>query len=75
MFGTLAVCLTSAHQGDDLRLTHRGEDFEFRTSLFSDFDMSYAAWYSDVLHEVQPITSGYRLVLIYNLIRHDGTDI
>jgi hypothetical protein len=26
------------------------------------------AWYSDVVHEVKPVTSGYRLALIYNLV-------
>jgi hypothetical protein len=35
----------------------------------SDLEYSCAAWYSDVVHEVKPITSGYRLVLIYNLVQ------
>ena len=34
--------------------------------------MSYASWYSDVFHEVKPVTSGYRLALTYNLIRRGG---
>ena len=29
------------------------------------------AWYADVVHEVKPITSGFRLALSYNLIQPD----
>ncbi|SLM34722.1 hypothetical protein LPUS_03647 [Lasallia pustulata] len=32
------------------------------------FDQSYIAWYSDVTHEVKPVTSGVRCCLTYNLI-------
>lgn len=75
MFGTLVVCLSSEHQGGNLVLTHRGEKYEFKTSPHSKFAMSYGAWYSDVLHEVKPVTSGYRLVLTYNLIRPNETPV
>ncbi|KAK5184240.1 hypothetical protein LTR44_003746 [Exophiala sp. CCFEE 6388] len=69
MFGTLVICLSSAHQGGDLVLTHNKETMTM--SLASEFSMSWAAWYSDVLHEVKPVTSGYRLVLTYNLVRQN----
>src|SRR5271156_641312 len=72
MFGTLVVCLPSSHQGGDVVLSHNQEKYEFKTSLHSDFGMSFAAWYSDVLHEVKPVISGYRLVLTYNMIRQNG---
>lgn len=75
MFGTLMVCLPSSHQGGDLVLHHNGEVFEFKTSQTSDFDVSYAAWYSDVLHEVKPVAQGYRLVLIYNLLKATSATI
>ncbi|KAJ9616979.1 hypothetical protein H2200_000700 [Cladophialophora chaetospira] len=68
MFGTLTVCLPCAHEGGELVFSHNGKSFSFKTSESSDFDMSYAAWCADVLHEVKPVTSGHRLVLIYNLI-------
>lgn len=35
---------------------------------------SFACWYSDVTHEVLPVTSGYRWVLTYNLIHPPGTE-
>ena len=71
MFGTLIVCLSSSHEGGDLVLQHSDEKFEFKTSVSSDFGASYAAWYSDILHEVKPVTSGNRLVLTYNLVKNN----
>ncbi|EXJ91766.1 hypothetical protein A1O3_00316 [Capronia epimyces CBS 606.96] len=73
MFGTLVVCLPSSHQGGELVLSHNHEKVELKTAPTSDFDMSYAAWYSDVLHEVKPVTQGYRLVLVYNLVKRNPT--
>lgn len=65
MFGTLVICLPSAHEGGELVVRHRGSKMIFRTS---DNQASYACWYSDVHHEVLPVNSGYRLVLTYNLV-------
>ena len=31
--------------------------------------VAFAAFYADCVHEVLPITSGYRLALVYNLRR------
>lgn len=69
MFGTLVVCLPSAHQGGEVILRHCGEKKVFESSSFS---QSFASWYSDVSHEVRPVKSGFRWVLTYNLA-HDLT--
>lgn len=69
MFGTLVVSLPSLHRGGDLVLCHNEETIEYKTSNFSEFGSSYAAWYSNVTHEVKPVVSGYRLILTYNLVR------
>lgn len=69
MFGTLTICLPSKHTGGDVELYHDGNRKVFRSSESSEFDYSYAAWYADVTHEIKPVTSGYRLVLIYNLVQ------
>ncbi|TAQ83888.1 hypothetical protein B7494_g7785 [Chlorociboria aeruginascens] len=65
MFGTMVIALPSKHEGGEV---HGSETKLFETSKYSDFDFSYLAWYSDVTHEVKPVTSGRRLVLTYNLI-------
>ncbi|RMJ07363.1 hypothetical protein CDV36_013034 [Fusarium kuroshium] len=64
MFGTLVVCLPSTHRGGDVVLRHNGQAHVFSSSTYT---QSCAFWYSDVSHEVLPITSGYRWVLTYNL--------
>ncbi|KAK2047855.1 2OG-Fe(II) oxygenase superfamily protein [Colletotrichum somersetense] len=64
MFGTLVICLPSPHEGGDVVVKHAGQTKTFKTSKF---EQSFACWYSDVQHEVLPVTDGYRVVLTYNL--------
>ncbi|PHH91119.1 hypothetical protein CDD83_1600 [Cordyceps sp. RAO-2017] len=64
MFGTLIICLPSAHQGGEVVLRHCGQKEVFKTS---EAPQSFICWYSDVSHEVLPVTSGIRWVLTYNL--------
>ncbi|KAA1116045.1 hypothetical protein PGTUg99_033579 [Puccinia graminis f. sp. tritici] len=64
MFGTLIICLPSAHTGGEVVARHNGESMILKTS---DAIQSFACWYSDVSHEVLPVHSGYRCVLTYNL--------
>ncbi|KAF4912284.1 hypothetical protein CGCF415_v003828 [Colletotrichum fructicola] len=65
MFGTLVVCLPSPHEGGEVVAKHCGETKTLKTSKYR--EGSVAAWYSDVSHEVLPVTWGYRVVLTYNL--------
>ncbi len=69
MFATLVVVLPCDYSGGELIIRHRGE--EARVDLHRDepSEAAFAAFYADCLHEVLPIASGYRLALIYNLIR------
>ena len=68
MVGTLVVCLPCAHTGGDLVLRHDGvtERTAWGTEVGSSA-VQWAAFYSDVLHEVEPVTSGYRVTLTYDL--------
>ncbi|RMZ87767.1 hypothetical protein DV736_g4993, partial [Chaetothyriales sp. CBS 134916] len=69
MFGTLVVSLGSSHEGGSVVLQHNKKKYVYESSKTSRFCASFAAWYSDVFHEVQELTAGYRLVLTYNLIQ------
>lgn len=73
MIGTLVICLPSKHEGGDVHLSHAGKNCMFATSKSSTFDLTALAWYSDVTHEIKEITSGYRLVLTYNIIQGQGS--
>ena len=64
MFGTLVISLPSKHTGGEVIMKHCGEEMIYKSS---DHHTSFAAWYSDVSHQVLPVTSGYRWVLSYNL--------
>lgn len=69
MFGTLIVALPSLHAGGELVIRHREREvrLDLRRSDLS--ELAWAAFYADCVHEVLPITSGCRLVLVYNLRR------
>ncbi|KAF0329831.1 hypothetical protein GQ607_003004 [Colletotrichum asianum] len=65
MFGTMVVCLPSPHEGGEVVAKHCGETKTLKTSKYR--EGSVAVWYSDVSHEVLPVTWGHRVVLTYNL--------
>ncbi|KAL8771642.1 MAG: hypothetical protein Q9194_004831 [Teloschistes cf. exilis] len=69
MFDTLVVSLPSLHEGGELIARHSGDGKMFATATDSAFQFNHIAWYADVMHEVRPVTSGYRFVVVYNLVR------
>ena len=71
MVGSLVVSLPSNVSGGGLEVQHHGERATYRGSKTS---LSFVAFYSDCRHEVKPVTSGYRVVLTYNL-RLQGTPV
>lgn len=68
MFATLVVVLPSDHKGGELLIYHDGQTEKFSSYQNSLYNIQYAAFYADCNHEVKPITDGYRLCLIYNLV-------
>ena len=72
MFGTLVVALPSAHSGGDLQVRHAGREVLFEWAETDPVDLRWAAFYADCQHEVRPLHEGFRVVLIYNLIREEG---
>ena len=70
MFGSLVVCLPTQFSGGALATRHQGREVRFDWSSSPQKPMqkvSWAAFFSDVEHEVLPVTDGYRLTLTYNL--------
>ena len=72
MVGTLVVCLPSHHVGGDVALTFQNKKRKYATSTASQFDVTALAWFGDVVHEVEKLTQGYRLVLTYNIVVPDS---
>jgi hypothetical protein len=70
MFGSLIIGLPSKHTGGELLVRFDGKeevvDFAEDTG---NFKMPFVAFYADCEHEIKPLTSGYRICLIYNLVQ------
>ncbi|HRD95365.1 MAG TPA: 2OG-Fe(II) oxygenase [Rubrivivax sp.] len=69
MFATLIVALPSLHTGGELVIRHREREARLDLRCADVSELAWAAFYADCVHEVLPITSGCRLVLVCNLRR------
>ncbi len=67
MVATLVVALPSAHEGGELVVRHEGREEIVDFSANGRFQTQFAAFYADCEHEIRPVTSGFRLTLVYNL--------
>jgi hypothetical protein len=67
MVGTLSVVLPSTYTGGAEVIEHRGEKVTYRRTARSGKALTFIAFYADCHHEIRPIKSGYRVVLVYNL--------
>ncbi|TCD68475.1 hypothetical protein EIP91_010650 [Steccherinum ochraceum] len=74
MFATLIVVLPSEFIGGEAHLSHDGKNTTYDSGAGSLCHTTVMAWYTDVMHEIKPITSGYRLALAYNLV-HTTTSL
>lgn len=70
MFGTLVIGLPSKYTGGELVVRFEGveEVIDFAEAS-GDYKINYAAFYADCDHEIKPLTSGYRICLVYNLVQ------
>jgi hypothetical protein len=67
MFATLTIVLPSAHDGGELVVRHLGRETVLDPRPQDRSDIGFAAFYADCVHEVRPVTAGYRLTLVYNM--------
>jgi len=75
MFGTLIVGLPAKHTGGELivKFDGKAETIDF-SGPSSQYKIPFAAFYADCEHEIKPVTSGYRVCLIYNLVQEKGNE-
>lgn len=69
MFGTLVVELPSQHTGGELLVSFGGKTETVSFTGNDPYQLGYAAFYADCEHEIKPVTSGYRISLVYNLVQ------
>lgn len=75
MFGTLVVVLPSMHRGGELVVRHAGKEAVLDLSTNEVSEIKFAAFYADCEHEVRPVTDGYRVCLVYNLVQHGNGNL
>ena len=68
MVATLVLSLPVAGAGGELVIRHREHEkvVDLRTDEPS--ELAFAAFYADCVHEIRPVTAGYRIVLVYHLV-------
>ena len=75
MFGSLVVVFPTPHEGGALFLRHHDHEWIFDSSkaleALDQPTIGYVAFFSDIEHEVAPVTSGHRITLTYNLYFDD----
>lgn len=64
----MIVVLPSSFTGGAAHLSHAGQSMVIDSSSDSLLKTTVMAWYTDVTHEIKPVTGGHRLALSYNLI-------
>jgi hypothetical protein len=76
--GTLLIEVRSEHTGGDLVLSHQGVEYRWSltdtpsnaNSIFNrrDNTLRYVAFFTDMIHRVEPVMSGVRIVLQYDIL-------
>ncbi len=69
MFATLVVLLPARWRGGALVVRHGEREVTLASDGHSPSTISYAAFYTDCLHALRPITEGHRIALVYNVCR------
>lgn len=68
MFATLVIQLPCFYTGGELIVQQNSREHVYDFQKNSQFNAFYGSFYADCKHSVKPITSGYRLCLIYNIL-------
>ena len=68
MVATLVVSLPVAGAGGELVIRHRQRSTVVDLHTDEPSELAFAAFYADCVHEIRPVTAGYRIVLVYHLV-------
>lgn len=67
MFGSLVIIFPTKHEGGELILRDKGQEWTFDSAAAVNSDgkprVAYVAFYSDVEHEVGVVSAGHRVTL------------
>lgn len=74
-FGKLIISLPTEQKGGDMVLSYGGKTVNISLENNSYSNMKYIAFYDHVRYQIQPLTQGYRVCLIYSLSYKIDNDI
>ena len=75
MFGTLVVQLPSNYEGGQMTVFYQQQETEFNLSgIEASCNFYFAAFYGDCEHEIKPVSKGYCLCLVYNLLYSENDE-
>jgi predicted 2-oxoglutarate/Fe(II)-dependent dioxygenase YbiX len=67
MFATMVLVLPSTYGGGELVVKHAGREVALDLHPEDPSEIGFAGLYADCVHEVRPVTTGFRVALVYNL--------
>lgn len=68
-FGTLIIFLPSIYEGGEFVISHDQVSKSYNSSIDDErvMQLQWLAFFTDCVHEIQPVISGHRAVLTFNL--------
>ena len=67
MVATLTITLPTEGEGGDIVVRHGDREAVIDMHAVEPSELAFAAFYADCTHETQPVRTGHRLSLVYNL--------
>jgi hypothetical protein len=67
MFATMVLVLPSVHGGGELIVKHLGREVMLDLRPEEPSEIGFAAFYADCVHEIRPVSTGFRVALVYHL--------
>ena len=73
MVGTLVIGLPVEGEGGELEVRHAGREVTLDLSVDDLGELPFAAFYADCVHRTQPVRTGHRVSLVFNLLVRPGS--
>ncbi|KAK4705568.1 hypothetical protein P7C70_g630, partial [Phenoliferia sp. Uapishka_3] len=73
-YAHIALSLPAAWTGSSMTSSLGVETVELGKSLAGEFQTSASIWHYDTVHSLSPLTSGYRLTLLYSLVHNSSPE-
>ena len=74
MVATLVISLPVAGTGGELVIHHKSRETVIDLRTEDPSELAFAAFYADCVHQIRPVATGHRIVLVYQLVLRGGGD-